>query len=116
MIDIRPDQMQIFHEKVRAAYVQRVCSYLRQKRAVWVAGHDDAALDALVRRQIIAAESFGIASETGAVRFIEIGLVLGEDFYSSGSHPEAERILLEVGLDADGKLQQLEEIATSIAS
>jgi len=116
MIEIRPDQMQVFHEKVRAAYADRVCVYLRKKRQEWVSAHDDKALDALVRRQIIAAESFGIASEAGAVRFIEIGLALGEDFYSSGAHPEAERVLLQAGLDADSKLRQLEEIATSKSS
>lgn len=116
MIEVRPDQMQIFHEKVRGAYVQRVCAYLRKKRRDWVSALDDAALDGLVRRQVIASESFGIASEAGAVRFIEIGLALGEDFYSSGAHPEAERVLLQAKLDADKKLQQLEEIATKKAA
>lgn len=111
MIEIRLDQVQVFHEKVRAAYVKRVRGYLRKKRADWITHLDEEALDALIRRQVIAAESFGIISETGAVRFIEVGLALGEDFYSSGKHPAAERILLHAGLDADKKLQQLEEIA-----
>lgn len=112
MIEVRPDQLQVFQEKVRAAYVRRVRGYLREKRSTWVTGLSDPELDALVRRQVIAAESFGIGTETGAVRFIEVGLALGEDFYSSGKQPVAERVLLHAGMSADKKLQQLEEIAS----
>jgi hypothetical protein len=115
MIEIRLDQLQVFHEKVRAAYVKRVCSYLRKKRREWVRTFANDALEASVRRQVIAAESFGIASETGVVRFIEVGLVLGEDFYSSGRYPEAERVLLHAGLDPDKKLQELEMIINQAA-
>lgn len=115
MIEIRLDQVQVFHEKVRAAYVKRVRSYLLKKRAEWVSSLAEEALDSLIRRQVIAAESFGIISETGAVRFIEVGLALGDDFYSSGKYPAAERILLLAGLDADKKLQQLEELASKEA-
>lgn len=114
MIEIRPDQVQVFHEKVRATYVKRVRIYLRKKRAEWVRPLDDEALEALIRRQVLAAESFGIISETGTVRFLEVGLVLGEDFFSSGKHPSAERVLLQTGLPADKKLQQLEELASSL--
>lgn len=115
MIEIRPDQMQVFQDKVRAAYVKRVRVYLRSVRREWVAKQSDASLDALVRRQVIAAESFGVSTETGIVRFIEVGLALGEDFYRSGQHPEAERVLMHAGMDADKKLQHLEEITSKAA-
>jgi hypothetical protein len=115
MIEVRPDQMQVFHEKVRAAYVMRVCGYLREKRRDWVSPMTDEALDNLIRRQVVAAESFGIASEAVVVRFIEVGFPLGHDFYSSGRYPQAERILLQAGLDPDKKLQQLEDIARKSA-
>lgn len=112
MIEVRPDQIQVFQDKVRAAYVRRVRGYLREKRRESVASLNDEGLDALVRRQVIAAESFGIASETGVVRFIEVGLALGgEDFYSSGRHPAAERVLMHAGMVPEKKLQQLEELA-----
>lgn len=112
MIEVRPDQIQVFQDKVRAAYVKRVRGYLREKRRESVAGLNDEELDALVRRQVIAAESFGIASETGVVRFIEVGLALGgEDFHSSGKHPAAERVLMHAGIAADKKLEQLEALA-----
>lgn len=113
MIEIRLDQVQVFHEKVRATYVKRVRSYLRKQRAPWIAPLTEEELDSLIRRQIIAAESFGIISETGAVRFIEVGLALGEDFFTSGRHPDAERILLQQGLDTETKLQKLEALATT---
>lgn len=103
--------MQVFQEKVRASYVKRVRGYLREKRREWVASLDDRGLDALIRGQVIAAESFGIATEAGVVRFIEVGLALGEDFFTSGKFPEAERVLHHAGLNPDKKLQQLEEIA-----
>lgn len=113
MIEIRPDQVQVFHEKVRATYVKRVRTYLRKKRAEWVSALDEEELEALIRRQVLAAESFGIISETGTVRFLEVGLALGEDFFSSGKHPAAERVLLNTGMPADKKLQQLEELAST---
>jgi hypothetical protein len=94
--------------------VKRVRSYLRDKRREWVASLDDKGLDALIRRQVIAAESFGIATETGVVRFIEVGLALGEDFHISGRFPEAERVLHHAGMNPEKKLQQLEEIAGKV--
>lgn len=111
MIEVRPDQLQIFRDKVRATYVKRVCTYLLEKRGEWVSKLQKDDLDALVRRQVLVAESFGIASETGVVRFIEVALILGEDFVSSGKYPEAERILLQANMDAELKMQSLEEIA-----
>lgn len=114
MIEVRQDQMQVFQEKVRASYVKRVRGYLREKRREWVASLDDMGLDALIRGQVIAAESFGIATEAGVVRFIEVGLALGEDFFASGKFPEAERVLHHAGLNPDKKLQQLEEIAGKV--
>ncbi len=115
MIEVRPDQLQVFQDRVRGAYVKRVRKYLREKRADWVRPLPDGEVDALVRRQVLAAESFGIASETGVVRFIEVGLVLGEDFFSSGKHPEAERALLMSKLDPEAKIQRIEEIAAKAA-
>jgi hypothetical protein len=114
MIEVRQDQMQVFQEKVRASFVRRVRSYLREKRREWVASLDDKGLDALIRSQVIAAESFGIATETGVVRFIEVGLALGEDFSTSGRFPEAERVLHHAGMNPEKKLQQLEEIAGKV--
>jgi hypothetical protein len=112
MIEVRPDQIQVFQDRIRAVYVRRVRGYLKEKRKESVAGLSDEELDALVRRQVIAAESFGIAAESGIVRFIEVGLALEDEvFHSSGKHPAAERILMHAGMDADKKLQQLEVLA-----
>ncbi len=115
MIEIRPDQLQIFQDRVRGAYVKRVRKYLREKRTEWVHPLTDCEIDNLVRRQVIAAESFGIASETGVVRFIEVGLILGEDFFSSGKYPEIERTLLISKLDPEEKIQRIEDIAAKAA-
>lgn len=116
MIEIRPDQMQIFQDQVRSTFVKRARRYLRDKRGEWVGQTNDEALEALIRSQVIAAESFGIATEAGVIRFIEAGLILGVDFYSSGQYPDAERILHRAGVDQDTKLKQLEELAGSAAA
>ena len=110
MIEIRPDQMQMFLEQVRSTFVSRVAAYLRAHHRSWVQEMDNTDLQSLVRRQIAAAETYGITTEVPVVQFIEIGLAYGEQFHASGQYPEAERILTQ---DVDGlvKMQQLKELA-----
>lgn len=95
MLQIRPDQMQVFLDYVRESFVARVVQYLRSAQAAAVAAMADEDLRAFVRRQIDAAEGYGITSEAPVVKFIEIALAFGEDFHRSGQWPEAERILTE---------------------
>jgi hypothetical protein len=110
MIQIRPDQMQMFLDQVRNTFVSRTAAYLRAHHRDWVQEMDNKELQALIRRQISAAEGYGITTEVPVVQFIEVGLAYGEAFHSSGQYPEAERILTQ---DIDGtlKMQQLQELA-----
>lgn len=110
MIEIRPDQMQMFLDQVRSTFVSRVASYLKAHHREWVQEMDTKELQSLVRRQISAAEGYGITTEVPVVQFVEVGLAYGEQFHSSGQYPEAERILTQ---DIDGtlKMQQLQELA-----
>lgn len=110
MIEIRPDQMQMFLEHVRSTFVTRVAAYLRAHRAEWVRELGKSELEALIRRQVVVAEGYGIATEVPVVQFIEVGLAYGEEFYSSGQYPEAEAILSQ---DIDGQIKglQLQEAA-----
>ena len=110
MIEIRPDQFQMFLEKVRTTFVGRVTAYLKANHREHVQELNKTELEALVRRQITAAEGYGISTEISVVQFIETGMAYGEAFHSSGQYPEAERILLQ---DVDGavKAQQLQEAA-----
>lgn len=106
MLEIRQDQMQMFLDHARETFVGRVVSYLKQHRADHV--KDDVA--AMVRRQIAAAEGYGIRTESAVVKFTELCAVFGEDFHDSGKYPAVERILTQ---QADGavKIEELCEAA-----
>lgn len=110
MIEIRPDQIQMFLDRVRTTFAARTAAYLKANRRDWVKGLNASALEALIRRQIAAADRYGIQMEAAVVQFVEIGLAFGEDFHSSGRYPEAERILLQ-GVDAAVKMQELQSAA-----
>lgn len=106
MLEIRPDQMQMFLDHAREGFVTRVVNYLKMHRAEHL--KEDPA--AMVRRQIAAAEGYGIRTEAAVVKFTELCAVFGEDFHDSGRFPEAERILTQ---EADGavKIEELSEAA-----
>ena len=106
MLEIRQDQMQMFLDHARENFVTRVVAYLKQHRAEHV--KEDPA--AMVRRQIAAAEGYGIRTEAAVVKFTELCAVFGEDFHDSGKYPEVERILTQ---QADGavKIEELCEAA-----
>lgn len=110
MIDIRPDQIQMFLEKVRTTFAGRVASYLKSVHREWVQKLSEQELYSLIRRQISAAEQYGITTEAAVVQFIETGLAYGEDFHSSGQYPEAERILTQ---EADGVVKAQELVAAA---
>lgn len=110
MIEIRPDQIQLFLDKVRSTFVSRVAAFLKTHHRDWVQEAGTEGLDALIRRQIVAAEGYGITTETSVVQFIQAGLAYGEDFHSSGQYPEAERILLQ---DVEGALKAQELVAAA---
>lgn len=100
----------MFLEKVRHSFAGRVVAYLKTNHRDHIQAMSNEELEALIRRQITAAESYGITMEVAVVQFIETGLAYGEKFHSSGQHPEAERILQQ-NVDAGVKMQQLQESA-----
>lgn len=109
MITIRPDQMQMFAERRRTTFTQRVAAYLRE--------HTPEAKDlpppeltVLIQRQTAAAALYDIKTEAAVVQFIEIGLTFGEEFHSTGEFPAAERILASE-LDGPLKMQELLALA-----
>ncbi|HWB06989.1 MAG TPA: hypothetical protein VG796_28455 [Verrucomicrobiales bacterium] len=102
MLEIRQDQMQMFVDNARNGFVARVVSYLKLHRAE----HAKEDVAAMVRRQITAAEGYGIRSEAAVVKFTELCAVFGEDFHDSGKYPEVERILSQ---QADGAVK-IEEL------
>jgi hypothetical protein len=106
MLVIRQDQMQMFLDRARDGFVGRVVNYLKLHRAEHAKGD----VAAMVRRQISAAEGYGIRTEAAVVKFTELCAVFGEDFHDSGKYPEVERIL---GQQTDGavKIEELCEAA-----
>jgi hypothetical protein len=106
MLVIRQDQMQMFLDRARDGFVGRVVNYLKLHRSEHAKGD----VAAMVRRQISAAEGYGIRTEAAVVKFTELCAVFGEDFHDSGKFPEVERIL---GQQTDGavKIEELCEAA-----
>lgn len=102
--------MQMFLEQVRSTFVSRVAAYLRAHHRGWVQDMGNSELNALVRRQISAAENYGITTEAPVVQFIEVGLAYGEQFHCSGQYPDAEQILTQ-DLDGIVKVQRLVGLA-----
>jgi len=106
MLEIRQDQMQMFLARARESFVSRVVGYLKQHRAE----HVKEDLAGMVRRQIAAAEGYGIRTEAAVVKFTELCAVFGEDFHDSGKYPEVERILTQQ-TDGAVKIEELCEAA-----
>jgi hypothetical protein len=106
MLEIRQDQMQLFLDHARNGFVGRVVAYLKLHRAE----HAQGDVAAMVRRQIAAAEGYGIRSEAAVVKFTELCAVFGEDFHESGKYPEVERILAQQ-TDGAVKIEELCEAA-----
>ena len=106
MLEIRQDLMQMFLDHARETFTARVVSYLKKHRGEHV--KEDVAV--MVRRQIAAAEGYGIRTEAAVVKFTELCAVFGEDFHDSGKYPLVERILTQ---QADGavKIEELCEAA-----
>ena len=96
----------MFLDHARGGFVARVVAYLKQHRAEHV--NDDTG--SMVQRQMAAAETYGIRTETAVVKFIELCAVFGEDFHDGGRYPLVERILSQ---QADGsvKVEELCEAA-----
>ena len=96
----------MFLDHARESFVARVVAYLKKHRSEHLP--DDPV--GMVRRQIAAAEVYGIRTEAAVVKFTELCAVFGEDFHESGKYPEVERIL---GQDTDGavKIEELCEAA-----
>jgi hypothetical protein len=106
MLQIRPDQLQMFLDHARGGFVARVVQFLRKQRSE----HVNDETPSMVQRQMAAAEGYGIRTEASVVKFIELCAVFGEDFHDSGRFPLAERILTQ---QADGtvKVEELCEAA-----
>ncbi len=110
MLEIRPDQMQMFLDRARRTFQDRVLTYLRTTHKDQTSPMPDDELSALTQRLTTAAATYGIQTEAPVVQFIEIGLVFGEDFHNSGQFPAAESILTGEG-DGTSKMQALREAA-----
>ncbi|HEV7403997.1 MAG TPA: hypothetical protein VGO11_13750 [Chthoniobacteraceae bacterium] len=110
MIEIRPDQMEIFEERSRASFVRRAAAYLREAHEAALSAIDEPALEALIHRQSAVAQGYGLSSELAVMQFIEIGLAFGEDFHGARKYPRAEEIL---GSRRDGaaKIRELLQAA-----
>jgi hypothetical protein len=105
MLEIRPDQLQMFLDQAREGFTGRVVSYLKQHRP----GHMPPDPAEFVKRQMAAAEGYNIRAESSVVKFCELAAVFGEDFHSSGKFPVAERILTQ---ETDGAVK-IEELCAS---
>ena len=110
MLEIRPDQMQMFLDRARRTFQDRLLTYLRSTHKDRTGTMEDDALQALIQRLTAAAATYGILTEAPVVQFIELALVFGEDFHDSGQYPAAERILTGEG-DGAAKMQALREAA-----
>ena len=93
MIEIREDQMQMFAEMDRTAFVRRAAAYLRATHGDALPLPEEAELEELIRRQSLAARGYGLQAEAEVLQFIEIGLAFGEDFHCSRKYAAAEEIL-----------------------
>jgi hypothetical protein len=110
MIEIRPDQMEVFNARARASFLQRVLVYLREAHGSALSEISDEDLCERVRLQIGAASSYGVRTEAAVVQFIEMCFAFGDDFHSSPSYPEAERILAS---NSDGTRKMADLLAAA---
>jgi hypothetical protein len=81
MLEIRQEQMQMFLDRARDGFIGRVVNYLKLHRAE----HAQGDVASMVRRQITAAEGYGIRSEAAVVKFTELCAVFGRTFTTQAS-------------------------------
>jgi hypothetical protein len=110
MIEIRPDQMEVFDSRQAEAFLQRALAFLRETHGNSLREMTNEELRERLPRQIATAASYGIRTEAAVMQFIEISLAFGDDFHSSPDCPLAERIL---SAKTDGAVKVSELLAAA---
>ncbi len=111
MLDIRPDQMQMFADRAKRTFQDRVLTYLKTQHGERLQDLDDKQATERIRQLSAAAEKYGINTEAPVVQFIELALVYGDDFHDCGQYPQAESIL-NGAADGPAKMAALCELAS----
>jgi len=93
MIEIRPDQMEVFATLAQASFVRRATAYLREAHGEALRGITAPELTDRIQRQMGIAAGYEVSGEADVMQFVEVSLVFGDDFHCSSRYPAAERVL-----------------------
>jgi hypothetical protein len=106
---IRKEQIEAFDRDRLRRFEARLCTLLPQHwpDACRALGEDG--LRALVHDGVERARAYGIASEPGVTRFLNVMLALGAGFDSDPRYPWAAEILGRRGVPEDLRIRQLAE-------
>jgi len=109
MLRIRPEQLEVFGKLSSKQFEQRMASHLRTRFAVQTAGLTDDALLGRIQVGIQKARCYGFELEPHIRSYLELSMTHGAEFDRDPKIPWAGEILRNHRLDAETKLQRLEE-------
>lgn len=105
MFVITAQQVREFDNLAHAAFRMRACAFIRDICPGLAARFDDAALQVLVSHAHAHAQSIGVTSERGVMKWIVLSLVLGKFLHTA---PEMGALLnAEDGDSAERMIEQL---------
>ncbi len=107
VLQIRDEQNAALLVASRKSFEERTLVYLRTNWGRQTKDVPDDELREFIRGCRARAESYNITREVDAVRFIEVCVVLGEDFEKSPDFPWARTILRDPQRDGEMKVAQL---------
>ena len=80
MIALRPEQMNAFDSYMRESFIQRMAGHLRRSFPRQCEGLSEESLRARIERGMERAKSYGILKERDVARYLDVGMVFGENF------------------------------------
>jgi hypothetical protein len=106
---IRDEQMQALQRAQEEAFVRSVSDGLRNYHLDLVETIPEEQLLAMVARGIDRARRYGIRQKFGLAMFVELMLLVGEDF---DEYPPIRAILLQPDIDPDDKMDRIIDTMT----
>jgi len=104
MMVISKNQMEALRQEVRAEFIRRTQTVIREAIPDFLAGLDDAAALKRVESSVVKAESHGMSTERQIRDFIALQAVAGEDFDGNPRFAAAREALSDVTLSAGDRL------------
>ena len=112
MIQVRPEQIEVFRKLAQLKISERLSVYFQENYLEQVVAMGSEKLSVMIDLGLGRARNFGIDTEYDARRFIECLITYGEDFGFEGNSPWAQEILNDSMMGGSEKMDRINEYET----